>query len=170
MICWHNGSSVRIFNAANTKIRHCARSLWQFHPPLRFFSITSLTLLVFFLIFEMDVFKEPLSMTGLSVFFSSSTLATCLLKSSYLITFHCPDNTWCKYSVTMYKFHRLRYSNFYSGLGRPLGLEELEASRIFRRSAHEGDKVFSPTHRPPLPPRILPWYSFLLEAVSTPGP
>ena len=27
----------------------------------------------------------------------------------------------------------------------------------------------SPTHRPPLPPGRYPWYSFLLEAESTPG-
>ena len=33
-----------------------------------------------------------------------------------------------------------------------------------------GGKVVSPTHRPPLPPRKYSWYSFLLEAESTPGP
>ena len=43
-------------------------------------------------------------------------------------------------------------------------------SHISRQSAHEGGKVVSPTHRPPLPPRKYSWYSFLLEAVSTPGP
>ena len=32
---------------------------------------------------------------------------------------------------------------------------EVEAVRIFRRSTHEGGKVVSPTHRPPLPPRVL---------------
>ena len=31
------------------------------------------------------------------------------------------------------------------------GFQEVEAPRISRQSAHEGDKV-SPTHRPPLPP------------------
>ena len=41
--------------------------------------------------------------------------------------------------------------------------------QISRQSAHEGGKV-SPTHRPPLPPRRYSWYSFLLEAESTPGP
>jgi hypothetical protein len=39
--------------------------------------------------------------------------------------------------------------------------------RIYRQSAHEGGKVVSPTHRPPLPPRKYSWYSFLLEAEST---
>jgi hypothetical protein len=39
-----------------------------------------------------------------------------------------------------------------------------------QKSAHEGGKVVSPTHRPPLPPRRHSWYSFLLEAESIPGP
>jgi hypothetical protein len=52
-------------------------------------------------------------------------------------------------------------------------------SQISRQSAHEGGKVVSPTHRPPLPsgkaaftspPRKYSWYSFLLQAESTPGP
>ena len=42
-------------------------------------------------------------------------------------------------------------------------------SQISRKSAHEGGKV-SPTHWLPLPPRKYSWYSFLLEAESTPGP
>jgi hypothetical protein len=40
---------------------------------------------------------------------------------------------------------------------------------MLRQSAHEGDKVVSPTHRPPLPPRKYSWYSFLLESESTSG-
>ena len=43
-------------------------------------------------------------------------------------------------------------------------------SQISRQSAHEGGKVVRPRHRPPLPPRKYSWYSFLLEAVSPPGP
>ena len=43
-------------------------------------------------------------------------------------------------------------------------------SQISRQSAHEGGKVFSPTHRPPLPPRKYSRYSFLLDAESTTGP
>ena len=43
-------------------------------------------------------------------------------------------------------------------------------SQISRQSAHEGGKVVSHTHRLPLPPRKYSWYSFLLEAESTPGP
>jgi hypothetical protein len=47
----------------------------------------------------------------------------------------------------------------HTGLGRPLGLQEVEAPR---QSAQEGGKVASP-----LPPRKDSWYSFLLEAEST---
>ena len=43
-------------------------------------------------------------------------------------------------------------------------------SQISWRSAREGGKVVSPTQLPPLPPRKYYWYSFLLEAESTPGP
>jgi len=32
--------------------------------------------------------------------------------------------------------------------------------QISRQSVHEGGKVVSPTHRPPLPLRKYPWYSF----------
>jgi hypothetical protein len=35
---------------------------------------------------------------------------------------------------------------------RPLRFQEFEAPKISRQSAHERDKVVSPTHRPPLPP------------------
>ena len=40
----------------------------------------------------------------------------------------------------------------------------------FMTTAHEGSKVVSPTHWAPLPPRKYSWYSFLLEAESTPEP
>jgi len=43
-------------------------------------------------------------------------------------------------------------------------------SQISIQSAYEGGKVVSPMHRPPLPSRKYSWYSFLLEAESTPGP
>ena len=39
-------------------------------------------------------------------------------------------------------------------------------SQISRQSAHEGGKVVSPTHRPPLPRRKYTWYSFLLDWVD----
>ena len=41
-------------------------------------------------------------------------------------------------------------------IGRPLGLQNVEAPRISRQSAHEGGKVVSPIQRPPLPPGDTP--------------
>ena len=60
-------------------------------------------------------------------------------------------------------------SNPYTGLDRSLGLQETEAPRISRQSAHEGGKVFIPMHRPPLPPRSYSWCSFLLGDESIQG-
>jgi hypothetical protein len=42
-------------------------------------------------------------------------------------------------------------------------------SQISIQSAHEGDKVVSPTHRPLLPPRKYSCYLFLLEGYSAAG-
>ena len=46
-------------------------------------------------------------------------------------------------------------------------LQEVEAPGISRQLALEGGKFVS---LPSLPPRKYSWYSFLLEAKSTPGP
>jgi len=40
----------------------------------------------------------------------------------------------------------------------------------FMKTAQDGGKVVSFTERPLLTPRKYSWYSFLLEAESTPGP
>ena len=40
----------------------------------------------------------------------------------------------------------------------------------FTTAAQDGGKFISLTHRSPLPPRKYTWYSFLLDAESTPGP
>ena len=40
----------------------------------------------------------------------------------------------------------------------------------FVTTAQDGGKVVSLTHRPAFTPRRYSWYSFLLEAESTPGP
>ena len=55
-----------------------------------------------------------------------------------------------------------------TGLYSPLGLQEVEAPRISTQSTHENGKVVRPKHRPPLPLRRYPWYSFLLQAESIP--
>ena len=55
-------------------------------------------------------------------------------------------------------------------MDRPVGVNEVEAPRILRQSAHECARAVSPTQRPPLLPREDPCFSFLLEAKSTPGP
>jgi len=39
----------------------------------------------------------------------------------------------------------------------------------FMTTAQDGGKVASLMHRPPLTPRKCSWYSFMLEAESTPG-
>jgi hypothetical protein len=49
-----------------------------------------------------------------------------------------------------------RYSCPSTCLDRPLQLQQTEAPRISRQSAHEGGKVVTPTHRPHLPPRRYP--------------
>jgi len=50
----------------------------------------------------------------------------------------------------------LRQTYPHTDLDRQLGMLEIEAPRISRQSAHESGKVFSPTHRPPIPTSITP--------------
>ena len=67
---------------------------------------------------------------------------------------------------------------YYKAKGKSVPLQAWsgpEGSRKLRfpdyvTTAQDGGKVVSLTHQPPLPPRKYCWYSFLLEAESTPGP
>ena len=68
----------------------------------------------------------------------------------------------------LHTLSELNVSNPYIGLDRSVWLQEVEASRISRQSAHEGGNV-SPTHRPPSTPRRYLWHSFLLVAESPPS-
>jgi hypothetical protein len=67
------------------------------------------------------------------------------------------------------------YIKRYKGKAVPLqawsGPEGFRKLRFpdFMATAHDGGKVVNLMHRPPLPSRKCSWYSFLLEAESTPG-
>jgi len=67
-------------------------------------------------------------------------------------------------------FREVKVNQSYYRPGQALRVPEVRVSQISRQSAHGRGKVVSPTYRPPLPPpRKYSWYSFLLEAESTPG-
>jgi hypothetical protein len=60
-----------------------------------------------------------------------------------------------------------------TGRGGPYGCERSRLPHYLDKRLTDGGKVVSPTCRPPFTPRFLfqdSWYSFLLEAESTPGP
>jgi hypothetical protein len=67
-------------------------------------------------------------------------------------------------------FFNVQVTQFLQGPGQALSISGVSGSKISRQSAHEGGQVVCPTHQPPLPLREYSWYSFLLEAESTPRP
>ena len=69
----------------------------------------------------------------------------------------------CKLEDAMVPFHvviklRMKHAGFLEiNKSNPITvLQDFEAVRFFRQSAHEGGKVVSPTDRPPLPPGNIP--------------
>jgi hypothetical protein len=56
------------------------------------------------------------------------------------------------------------------GHGGPYGCETLRVPQYLDNRLIDGGKVVSLTRRPLFTPQEGPWYSFLLEAESTPGP
>jgi len=58
------------------------------------------------------------------------------------------------YLLPLWVRGKKKVKKFPTGLDTPLGLQEVEAPRISRESAHDDGKVFSPTHRPLTPKEI----------------
>jgi len=78
-------------------------------------------------------------------------------------------------SSILHSGHQENIKSYTSCKGKTIPLHvwtgpEGSGTHISKQSEHEGSKVVSLKHRPPLHPSKYSWYAFLLEAVSTPGP
>jgi hypothetical protein len=57
-----------------------------------------------------------------------------------------------------------------AGREGPSGYDTSRFPHFLDNRLTDGGEVVSPTRRPPFTPQEYSWYSFLLEAESTPGP
>jgi len=73
---------------------------------------------------------------------------------------------WCQ--KVKYGIRKVKQSHYRPG--QALRVPGGWGSQTSIQSGHEGGKVVSRMHRPPLHPRKYSWYSFLSEAGSNPGP
>ena len=71
-------------------------------------------------------------------------------------------NTYSKY-VKCFSFTCITVKQSHYRSRQTQRLPGVWGSQISRQSSHEGRKIVSPTHRPPLFPRKYSWYSFLLR-------
>ena len=109
-------------------------------------------------------------------FLSKWSLSKVVLQISVSLQYTCKLRYICL-CINLYSpFNNLIFLTQVKGKAvQLLAWSDPEGSRKLRlqdymTTAQDGGKVVSPIHRPPLPPRKCSWYSFLLEAESTPGP